>query len=164
MRTRFLPHPQTVKTRQRVKLHPWGKRGRGWTSGRRPRTFGRKGRPDGNFHPKFSFMTSLVSTKNAELVGSALPPCTISTRNALFVQNVVALCTACTKNAYSVLNVITLCTFSSNIAHRTRVVLLQYIVVRFLTWNALSLYIICTISTCSASSLQEIQKIGSIVR
>jgi hypothetical protein len=29
-------------------------------SGRRLRTSGRKGRPDGHFHPKTSFMTSLV--------------------------------------------------------------------------------------------------------
>jgi hypothetical protein len=46
-RTRFLPHPRTVKTR------PRGKRGRA-------RTSGRKGRPNGNFPPISSFMTSLV--------------------------------------------------------------------------------------------------------
>jgi hypothetical protein len=46
MRTRFLLRRWAVKT------HPRGKRGRG-------RTSGRKGRPDGNFPPKSSFMTSL---------------------------------------------------------------------------------------------------------
>jgi hypothetical protein len=46
-RTRFLPRRWAVKTR------PPGKRGRGWTSGRR------LGRHDGNFPLKSSFMTSL---------------------------------------------------------------------------------------------------------
>jgi hypothetical protein len=54
-RTRFLPRRRTVKTRPRVKPRPWGKRGRG-------RTSGRKGRPDGNFPPKSSFMTSLLES------------------------------------------------------------------------------------------------------
>jgi hypothetical protein len=54
-RTRFLLRRQTVKTRPRVEPHPRGKRGRG-------RTSRRKGRPDGNFPPKSSFMTSLVCT------------------------------------------------------------------------------------------------------
>jgi hypothetical protein len=42
---RFLPRRRTVKSRLRVKPRPRGKRGRG--------------RPDGNFPPKSSFMTSL---------------------------------------------------------------------------------------------------------
>jgi hypothetical protein len=52
-RTWFLPRPRTVKTRPRVKPRLRGKRGRG-------RTSRQKGRPDGNFHPKSSFMTSLL--------------------------------------------------------------------------------------------------------
>jgi hypothetical protein len=55
-RTRFLPRPRTVKTRLRVKPRPRGKRGR-------VRTSGRKGRPDGNFPPISSFMTSLATTR-----------------------------------------------------------------------------------------------------
>jgi hypothetical protein len=46
VRADALPRPRTVKTR------PRGKRGRALTSER-------KGRPDGNFLPKSSFMTSL---------------------------------------------------------------------------------------------------------
>jgi hypothetical protein len=44
--TRFLPRPRTVKTR------PWVK----------PRPQGKRGRPDGNFPPISSFMTSLTWT------------------------------------------------------------------------------------------------------
>jgi hypothetical protein len=44
--TRFLPRLRTVKTR------PRDKHGHG-------RTYGRKGRPDGHFHPKTSVMTTL---------------------------------------------------------------------------------------------------------
>ena len=50
---------RTVKTCLRVNLRPQGKRGRGRTSKRRPRTGGRKGRPDDDFHPKTSVMTTL---------------------------------------------------------------------------------------------------------
>jgi hypothetical protein len=38
-----------------------GNCGHGQTSGRRPRTSGRKGRPDGHFHPKTSVMTRVVT-------------------------------------------------------------------------------------------------------
>jgi hypothetical protein len=60
--TRFLPHRRTVKTR------PWGKRGR-------ERTSGQKGRADGNFPPKSSFMTSLGGGVGnlAEIVASTPP-------------------------------------------------------------------------------------------
>jgi hypothetical protein len=47
-----------------------GKRGCARMSGRRPRTSGRKGHPDGHFHPKTSFMTSLVSGANFSSVAS----------------------------------------------------------------------------------------------
>jgi hypothetical protein len=57
-RTRFLPRPRTVKTRPRVKQRPRGKRGRARTSGRRP---------DGNFPPISSFMTSLAAAAVAML-------------------------------------------------------------------------------------------------
>jgi hypothetical protein len=45
--------PRTVKT------HPWGKHGRGQTSGRCLWTSGRNGRPDGNFYRRTSVMTTL---------------------------------------------------------------------------------------------------------
>jgi hypothetical protein len=51
-RTLFLPRPRTVKTRTWVKPRPRGKCGRGQKSGR-------KGRPNSNFHPKTSVMTTL---------------------------------------------------------------------------------------------------------
>jgi hypothetical protein len=51
-RTRFLPHPRTVKTRPWVKPRPRGKCGRG-------RTSRRNGRPDRYFHPKTFVMTTL---------------------------------------------------------------------------------------------------------
>jgi hypothetical protein len=59
VQTRFLPRPQTVKIRPQVKSRPRDKCCRGRTSGRHPRTSRRKGRPDGNFHPKTSVMTTL---------------------------------------------------------------------------------------------------------
>jgi hypothetical protein len=59
MRTVFLPRLRTGKTRLRDKC------GRG-------RTFGRKGRMDGNFHPKSSVMTTLLK---CPLLPKALYPC-----------------------------------------------------------------------------------------
>jgi hypothetical protein len=60
--TRFLPRRRTVKTLPRVKPRPWAKRGHARTFVRRPQMSGRKGRPDDNFPPKSSFMTSLLPT------------------------------------------------------------------------------------------------------
>jgi hypothetical protein len=60
-RTREPVRADAVFTASACKTASAGKCGRARTSERRPRTSGRKGRPDGHFHPKTSFMTPLMS-------------------------------------------------------------------------------------------------------
>jgi hypothetical protein len=73
-----------------------GKRGCARTSGRRPRTSGRKGRPDGHFHPKTSFMRSLPVQPPVWLLCPALSsPLFGRSQGYKFAQICITLCPSC---------------------------------------------------------------------